>query len=153
MNAIPPAVIGMKLNAKLGGVVSVFPTYPMSLTAKSVVWLVNSYRPWPEFEEAQFSDRLYGELWVALTQVSMAGEANDDPVPLMGAGVVFARSAFPEVGRAVGKEDPVPLEDPEVVFAPPVAVVVVVTDDDPAVAAAVVVVVTDEDPVVVVVVL
>ena len=32
-------------------------------------------------------DRLYGALWTALTQVSMAGEANDDPVPLMGAGV------------------------------------------------------------------
>ena len=33
MNAMPPAVMGMKLNGKLGGVVSVFPTYPMSLTA------------------------------------------------------------------------------------------------------------------------
>jgi hypothetical protein len=37
MKAMPPAVTGMKLNAKLGGVVSVLPTYPMSLTAKSTV--------------------------------------------------------------------------------------------------------------------
>ena len=36
------------MNGKLGGVVSVFPTYPMSLTAKSVVWFVNWYRPSPE---------------------------------------------------------------------------------------------------------
>ena len=39
----------------------------------------------PEFEGAQFDDKLYGALWVALTQVSMAGEAKDDPVPLIGA--------------------------------------------------------------------
>ena len=58
MNAMPPAVIGMKLNGKLGGVVSVFPTYPMSLTAKSVVWLVNSYRPVPELDGAQLTDKL-----------------------------------------------------------------------------------------------
>ena len=46
MNATPAAVIGMKMKGKLGGVVPIVPdTYPVSLTAKSVVWLVNSYRP------------------------------------------------------------------------------------------------------------
>jgi len=85
----------------------------------------------------------------------MAGEANDDPVPLMGAGVVFACSASLEVDKTVWWYGPVPLEEPEVVLAPPapvVVVVVVVAPDVPAAVAAVVVVVTDEEPVVVVVV-
>ena len=87
MNAIPPAVMGMKLKGKLGGVVSVLPTYPMSLTAKSVVWLVNSYRPVPEFEVLQATEMLYGAAATSWLHVLMAGEANDDPVPLIGCGV------------------------------------------------------------------
>jgi hypothetical protein len=65
----------------------------MSLTAKSVVWFVNSYRPVPELEGAQFKDRLYGAPCVVFTHVSIAGDANEEPVPLIGAGVVFALSA------------------------------------------------------------
>ena len=41
MKAMPPAVIGTKMNGNFGGVVSEVPRYAMSLAAKSVVCSAN----------------------------------------------------------------------------------------------------------------
>jgi hypothetical protein len=72
-------------------------------------------------------DRLYGAPCVVFTHVSMAGEANEEPVPLIGAGVVLALTASEVFFRGDDLKTTGPLPFTEVV------VVVVVTPVAPVV--------------------